>query len=266
MRLRSLRLGACLLVVLAVRPAVGSELSRFSCARPQPWEDGVLANVSIAAQLIDGKVLAPGEDFSFNDEMARGLDRFVEGTSYASGRVVTSDGGGICQVSTGLYNAVVLAGLQVLERNHHSLYDPTAAYVPAGRDAMVTRLSRADFRFRNSTAAPLTIHARADGGVLHISLEGRQRHPRQRWIEVETLERRPFGLLQERDETLAPGQRRLVQRGFDGLKVRSRVCWLDAQGRTRSALLGTSRYMKVDERWKVGPTAEPLSGAGEELP
>lgn len=171
------------------------ELGAYTCERPQPWESGSVTNVSIAAGLIDGLVLKPGQVFSFNDAMEPGLPRFVEGTSYASGRVVTSDGGGICQVSSGL-NAVRLAGLEVLERGTHSLYDPAAAYVPAGRDAMVTRVGKSDFRFRNSTLAPLTLAAKAEGGVLDIRLLGRQRRPRQRWIETQLVEKKPMRLIQ----------------------------------------------------------------------
>jgi vancomycin resistance protein YoaR len=256
--------GLLLLLLVLAAPAAATAagkpiLSRFVCERPKPWEQGALTNVSVAAGLIDGLVLRPGQAFSFNEAMEPGLDRFVEGTSYASGRVVTSDGGGICQVSTGLYNAVLLAGLEVLERNNHSLYDPRAAYVPAGRDAMVTRVGHADFRFRNSTAAPLTIHARAVDGSLDIRLEGRQRRHKDRWVELETVERRPFELLQVQDPDLPAGERKLKRRGFDGLRVRSKVCWLDAAGLTRCASLGVSDYMKVNEVWRVAPGA--LSGS-----
>jgi vancomycin resistance protein YoaR len=231
-------------------------LSAYDCVRPQPWESGAVQNVSIAAGLINGTQLAPGEAFSFNRAMEKGLDRFVEGTSYASGRVVTSDGGGICQVSSALYNAVALAGLEVLERRNHSLYDPTEAYVPAGRDAMVTRVGQSDFRFRNSTAAPLRIEAWTEGGKVNVRLLGRQRHPRRRWIQTEELSREPFSLLQRTDKDLAPGERKLSRKGFDGIKVRSEICWADADGQTRCARLGTDEYMKVDELWKQGPAAE----------
>lgn len=240
-------------------------LGEFTCERPQPWEEGSVRNVSIAAALIHGVTLAPGEEFSFNAAMEPGLSRFVEGTSYASGRVVTSDGGGICQVSSGLYNAVLLAGLEVLERRTHSLYDPRGAYVPPGRDAMVTRVGRSDFRFRNSTRAPLRIEALAEGGRLEVRLQGRQRRPRRRWVETEVLETQPFELLQREDPRLAPGERRLVRRGFDGLRVRRRLCWEGPDGQSACRSLGVDRYMRVDEVWRVGPGAAG-GPAGEPAP
>jgi vancomycin resistance protein YoaR len=240
------------LAVLAA-PLAGRELGAFSCERPRPWEPGALVNVSVAASLIDGAELAPGADFSFNDAMRRGDRLFVEGTSYAAGRLVSTDGGGICQVSSCLYNAAVLAGLEVLERSNHSLYDPAEAYVPAGRDAMVSQAGHSDFRFRNSTAAPLRIQASAQGGRVTVALLGAQRHPRQRWIEAREVAREPKAVLERPDPALAPGQRRRLRPGFDGLVVSSRVCWLDARGLTRSAALGRDVYMRVDERWAVGP-------------
>jgi|GEM_PF-3314588 vancomycin resistance protein YoaR len=250
-----------LLAMLAMLagPLAARELASFSCERPQPWEPGAVTNVSVAAALIDGRELLPGQEFSFNAAMDGGLGRFVDATSYAAGRVVSSDGGGICQVSSCLYNAVVLAGLEVLERANHSLYDPAAAYVPAGRDAMVSRAGHSDFRFRNSTAAPLRLRAQAQGGKVTVALMGRQRHPRQRWVETQLLQRLPKAVQEVPSPGLAAGQRRQLRPGFDGLVVVSRVCWLDAQGVTRSASLGRDAYRKVDERWAVAaaPGGEP---------
>jgi len=244
----ALALGACL-----AGPLGSAELASYSCERPKPWEAGALVNVSAAAALLDGRSLAPGEVFSFNACMDQGLDRFVDGTSYADGRVVRSNGGGICQVSSCLYNAVLLSGLEVLERANHSLYDPAAAYVPPGRDAMVTRQGHSDFKFRNSTASTLSLRAWAEGGKVSVELLGRQRHPRRRWIETELLERRPLELITVQDSGLRPGERRRLRQGFDGLKVESRLCWAGVDGLTRCASLAVDRYQKVDERWALGP-------------
>jgi vancomycin resistance protein YoaR len=237
----------------AARSLGAAELGAYSCERPKPWEPGALVNVSVAASLIDGRSLAPGEVFSFNGSMEAGLDRFVSGTSYADGRKVSSDGGGICQVSSCLYNAVLLSGLEVMERANHSLYDPAEAYVPAGRDAMVTRQGHSDFKFRNSTAAPLRIHAWAEGGKVSVQLLGRQRHPRRRWLETVLIRREAMGSRGTVDPSMPSGQRRLLRQGFDGLKVESRLCWSGPGGETRCATLAVDQYQKVDERWAEGP-------------
>ena len=245
---------ALLPALLAWATGLGAaELGAYSCERPRPWEPGALVNVSVAASLIDGRSLAPGETFSFNACMDQGLGRFVDGTSYEAGRKVSTDGGGICQVSSCLYNAVLLSGLEVLERANHSLYDPAEAYVPAGRDAMVTRQGHSDFKFRNSTAAPLSIQAWAEGGKVSVRLLGRQRRPRRRWVETVLIRRDPMALHNVEDPAMAPGQRRLLRQGFDGLKVESRLCWDGPAGETRCATLAVDDYQKVDERWAEGP-------------
>jgi vancomycin resistance protein YoaR len=205
--------------------AGAQELGRFTCERPKPWEAGALRNVSVAAALVDSLVLPPGAVFSFNQTMRAGDGRFVRGTSFLGGREIKSVGGGICQVSSGLYNAALLAGLDIVERSSHSLYDPREAYVPPGRDAMVSRESRSDFRFRNSTAADLTIEATAVGGRLTVVLLGTQRAPRRRWISATVLRRRPAGVAEILSTALAPGRCRRLRTGFDGMSVASRLCW-----------------------------------------
>jgi len=245
-----------LLLALALaglaQPVRAETLGSFTSERPQPWEAGALRNVSLAAALVNGTVLAPGASFSFNKAMEARLGDFVEGTSFLGGREVKSLGGGICQVSTGLYNAALLSGLEVLERNGHSLYDPREAYAPPGRDAMVSREGGSDFRFRNSTASPLTIQASAEGGRLSVTLLGRQRHPRSRWIETVLLDRETKNVLTVPDPDLEPGSCAQAGQGFDGLKVSTRVCWKGPGGRTEHAALGVDHYVRVDERWRVG--------------
>lgn len=223
----------------------GQELSRFSCQRPAPLESGSVTNAGIASELVNGITLKPGETFSFNRAMSAGLDRFVEGTAYASGKVIRSEGGGVCQVSAAIYNAALLAGLEVLERHSHSVYDPLTAYVPAGRDAAISRSVGADMRFRNSTAAPLTLSVTAKDGAVEVVLLGRQRHPRKRWIETTELSREAHGVRNRTKEGLAAGQEEVRQKGFDGLRVKRRLCRQDADGRTECESLGVDEYMMV---------------------
>lgn len=238
-------------VALLGRGAFGAELARFRCERPQPWEQGALRNVSAAAALIDGAVIAPGAVFSFNAAVASGRANFVEGTSFLAGREVRSVGGGICQVSSALYNAVLLAGLEVQERANHSLYDPAEAYVEPGRDAMVSVEGGSDFRFRNSTAHPLTLSARADGGAVEVAVFGVQRHARKRWISTEIVARDPARDLTRSASALAPGERRRVRPGFDGLTVRVSLC-AAASGETQCTGVSLDHYARVDGLWRVG--------------
>jgi vancomycin resistance protein YoaR len=253
-----MRTPALVLLALGLASVAGAqELGRFTCERPRPWEAGALRNVSVAASLVDDLVLPPGAIFSFNQTMYGGDGRFVRGTSFLGGREIKSVGGGICQVSSGLYNAALLAGLDVLERSPHSLYDPHEAYVPPGRDAMVSRESNSDFRFKNSTAADLTIEAMVSGGRLTVVLLGTQHAPRRRWISARVLRRRPAGVVEIPSTSLAPGQCRLLSAGFDGMTVASRLCWAGPAS-DNCTDLGVDRYEKVDSVWLVGaPEGKP---------
>ena len=128
-------------------------------------------NVELAARKIDGTLLAPGATFSYNDVVGPRTPKlgWLEAPTYQDGQVVPGPGGGVCQVSTTLYNAVLRAGLKIVQRSHHSM---PVHYVEPGRDATVA-YDDIDFKFRNSTDAPLLIAAKATGGILSFSLHGK---------------------------------------------------------------------------------------------
>ncbi|HEY8910190.1 MAG TPA: cell wall-binding repeat-containing protein [Desulfosporosinus sp.] len=124
-------------------------------------------NVRLAAKALNEKLLAPGERFSFNESVG---ERTVE-AGYKEAMVIVGNayepglGGGICQVSSTLYNAVSLAHLEILERHPHSL---PVVYVPTGQDATVS-FGILDFKFRNSTAY-LLIRSFLEGNTLTFRL------------------------------------------------------------------------------------------------
>lgn len=114
------------------------------------------ANVANGAALIDGSVIYPGEEFSFYDNVkpfTYDNGYFMAG-SYLSGMVVDSMGGGICQVSTTLYNAVLMAELEVTERHNHSMI---VTYTQVSGDAAISESAGKDFRFINNTGYPIYI-------------------------------------------------------------------------------------------------------------
>jgi vancomycin resistance protein YoaR len=126
--------------------------------------------VELAAQHIDGTILAPGETFSYNDTVGPRTTKrgWLDAPTFLDGQVVPSPGGGVCQVSTTLYNAVLRAGLGIVQRSHHSM---AVHYVEPGRDATVA-YGNIDFRFRNTTPAPVLVAASTKGGRLTFSLYG----------------------------------------------------------------------------------------------
>lgn len=135
-----------------------------------PYFHERVTNVQLAAQAIDGVLIPPSGEFSFNDvvgkrEPERGyLPAFV----YKGNRVVTDDGGGICQDSTTLYQATKQANLEIMERHTHSM---PVSYVPVGEDATVA-YGVLDFRFRNNTQGYLLISATTGQNWIRIRLFG----------------------------------------------------------------------------------------------
>lgn len=128
------------------------------------------ANVARAASLINGKVLAPGDVFSFNDTVGPRTTQngFFTAKEYIDGKSVDGIGGGTCQVSTTLYSAVLYADMSIVHRENHMM---TIGYAPLGQDATVAYNS-VDFKFKNSSDYPVKISATTNGSTITISILG----------------------------------------------------------------------------------------------
>lgn len=133
------------------------------------------SNVALAASKINGKILMPGDVFSFNDTVGRRsvANGFKTATEYVDGKSVEGIGGGTCQVSSTLYNAVLYADLEIVTRTNHMF---TVSYVPNGQDATVAD-SGPDFKFKNNTAYPIKISASAGGGTITVAIIGTNWEP-----------------------------------------------------------------------------------------
>lgn len=114
-------------------------------------------NLRLAVEALNGTIVKPGQEFSFNDTTGPRTEAkgYKPATAYLNGEVVQEPGGGVCQVSSTLYNAVVFAGLKSTERHAHS-YEPS--YVTPGEDAAVS-YGGPDFKFVNNSEYPIAIKA-----------------------------------------------------------------------------------------------------------
>ncbi len=130
-------------------------------------------NIRLAASKIDGRMLLPGETFSFNEATGYRTKEagYLEAPVFLDGKLVPDAGGGACQVSTTLFNAVLLSGLSVISRTPH--FAPVA-YVPIGRDATVAD-KYIDFAFKNTLNHPIFIHAVYSPGALTVYILGNDR-------------------------------------------------------------------------------------------
>jgi vancomycin resistance protein YoaR len=146
-------------------------LGTFSTTFPTGQVNRV-QNIKLGSSMLDGAVVAPGGVFSVNGRLGpRTIEKgFRVAPVYSGERTIMGVGGGICQIATTLYNAVLASDMRVVERHPHS---KPVHYVPPGRDATVDYGS-ADFRFENTTQAPVVLRVRVDGGTLTASLLGKR--------------------------------------------------------------------------------------------
>ena len=139
------------------------------------------ANVTNGCVLVNGTTLYPGEEFSTYETVApfSQANGYYMAGSYLNGKVVDSIGGGICQVSTTLYNAVLLAELDVTERHNHSMI---VTYVDPSADAAIAESSGKDFRFVNNTDSPIYIEGIIKNKHITFNIYGKDTRPANRKV------------------------------------------------------------------------------------
>jgi vancomycin resistance protein YoaR len=177
--------------------------------------EGQKLNATKAARAVDGAVIPSSSTFSFNQRVGSWTRErgFVRAPVSLGGVLVPSWGGGVCQVSTTLYVAALLAGLEVLERHHHAV---APSYVPKGMDAAVA-YGVADLRLRNPFPFPVQIRFEVSENQLTCHVIGFMTPRQERdWKRLK---------FQIRRETLSPQQVRLWRMHYrDGKLVRRELC------------------------------------------
>lgn len=127
-------------------------------------------NLKLACKAINGKIIRPGETFSYNATLGERTEAkgYKPAGAYMAGKTVETVGGGICQVSSTLYYACLKADLEIVERTAHGY---TVSYMPYGMDATVSWGSL-DYKWKNNTDYPIRIEASVSGGQVHVKLIG----------------------------------------------------------------------------------------------
>ena len=143
------------------------------------------ANVANGCSLINGRTLYPGEEFSAYEAVSpfTADNGYQMAGSYLNGQVVDSLGGGICQVSTTLYNAVLRAELEVTERYNHSMI---VTYVDPSADAAIAESAGKDFKFVNNTEHPIYIDGYVVGKDITFTIYGVETRPADRQVKYES--------------------------------------------------------------------------------
>jgi vancomycin resistance protein YoaR len=182
---------------------------------------GRAANLANGARLINNAVLYPGDVFSAYEYLTPFTEAngyFVAG-AYLQGKVIDSVGGGACQVTTTLYNAVLKAELEVVERQPHSM---TISYVDLSRDAAIAGTYK-DFKFKNNTDVPILIEATTRDRTITFKLWGKEtRDTKKREVEFVTVvlsETPPPKDVITEDPTQPEGYRKVTQSAHTGYKA-----------------------------------------------
>ncbi|MBL8088173.1 MAG: VanW family protein [Chthonomonas sp.] len=256
-----------------IQHVMASFTTKFSASnRPRS------SNIRLASSKIDGTIIMPGESFSYNETVGQRTIKngFQEAGVFVNGRHDTGVGGGICQVSTTLYNASLLANMPILQRRSHSLPVP---YVPVGRDATVDWGS-ADFKFKNDKDFPIAVSTFYKPGELTVRLLG-VKDPTLK-IEFATGARKYWanGVRQVRDASLPLGKTVIEEKGSGGQSVTVyRLVYQNGKLVKRESLGqsiygGSPRVIRVGTR-KVAarvapavpaapPASAPATGAADE--
>ena len=174
-------------------------------------------NIRLAAAALNGTIVGPGQEVSFNDTVGQRTEAkgYQGAAAYNNGEVVQEIGGGVCQVSTTLYNAALKAGMKISMRRSHT-FEPS--YVTPGMDATVS-WGGPDFRFINTSSSAIGIKASYSNQTVTVSIYGVPVLEDGVTYSLEAIKTETFELPEpqyEEDQTLQPGQEVVKSKGTQG--------------------------------------------------
>ncbi|MDO4975882.1 MAG: VanW family protein [Eubacteriales bacterium] len=210
-----------------------------------------LSNVNLASSTINDIILMPGEEFSYNDRVGERTAKrgYKAAPAYNNGESVLELGGGVCQVSSTLYKAVVLSNLEIKEHHNHT-YE--SAYIDLGMDATVS-WDGPDFKFKNNMDYPIKILMNYKGDSLTCKVKGAKLTSNTVKFTNEVLKVIPFGTKKQKDKTLAVGKKKVVSHGHNGYIVQTYRKIVDKNGKVISSEKEDYNvYSKKDEVVAVG--------------
>jgi vancomycin resistance protein YoaR len=208
-------------------------------------------NIKLAIAALTGWVIEPGETFSFNEVVGQATKEkgYLEAPVLQNKRLVPGIGGGICQAATTLYLAALRAELEIVQRASHSR---PVSYVPLGQDATVA-YGLLDLKIRNNRDFPVMLAGRVEDDSVTLSLFGAKKEPvRNVEIVTENVEIIPPSLLEHPDPNLAKGDRRQIQKGEEGYKVKVYRLVFEGGEEKNRELISTDIYQPVNEIVRVG--------------
>lgn len=212
---------------------------------------GRKVNVANGASKINGSMVYPGETLSVYETVSPFTKEngYALAGSYENGQTVQTYGGGICQVSTTLYNAVIRAELKIVERFPHSM---TVHYVPRSADAAIAGTHK-DMKFKNTFDTPIYIEGKANGSTITFTVYGKKKDPK-RTVEFlsETTQVKESSESTVNDNTLAEGQKVVESYGHTGYSARLwKIVKINGK-QVSKKVFNTSTYMSTPTVYRVG--------------
>lgn len=219
-------------------------------------------NLQVGSGKINGRVLMPGETLSGYECLQPFTveNGYRNADTYVNGQVVDSIGGGVCQISTTLYNAALRAELEITQRQNHSMI---VTYVEPSMDAAIAGTVK-DLKITNNYSTPIYVEGYTDGGTLTFSIYGKETRPANREIKFvsETLRRTSPGNPQEiADASLAPGSRVQVQSAHYGIESRLWKYVYEDGEEVEKTLLNEDVYYPSKAVYRVGPSVSAVAPA-----
>lgn len=217
-------------------------------------------NLRVGAGKLNGHVLMPGETLSGYECMHpfTTANGYATAAAYENGQVVDSVGGGVCQISTTLYNAALRAELEIAQRQNHSMI---VTYVKPSEDAAIAGTYK-DLKITNNYSTPIYVEGYTSGRTLTFTIYGKETRPENRTFKFvsETLGTvDPGPPKEEVDPTMAPGARKQVQSAHRGYKSRLwKYVYVDGVEQSRE-ILHTDTYNASKAIVKVGPAAPAVT-------
>lgn len=216
-------------------------------------------NIKLATKSVTDVLVRPGETFSLNKTIGPRLAKY----GYRTAKVIINNeyvdgiGGGICQVSSTLYNAALLANLKIVERKNHSL---PSSYVAMGRDATISG-DYIDFKFMNNTPYPLYIYGEVKGSQVRFSIYGKNENKgRQIKIKTEILKKIEPKVKIIEDSSLPIGTRIVEKKAIPGYVVRSYRVIVENGKEVLVEPLFTDTYRASDGVTRVGTKPVEVQG------
>lgn len=198
---------------MGIKELLGSYETRFD-----PGDDDRTYNIRIGADAVDGYIIPPGKVFSFNAVVGPRSQEYGyrEAPVIINSELISGIGGGVCQVSSTLYNVALLSGLEIVARANHSL---APGYVPPGRDATVA-YNYIDLKIKNTTGSHILIRAWVREDRLLVKLFGDSPDNQVISVVTEVEEKTPPPVIEKEDPGLPTGERKVEDKGSSGYVVK----------------------------------------------